>query len=49
VTRYPPVDVVIMGAGAAWALLAAQLVAAGKSVVVLEAGPAWTLSDLVSS
>jgi choline dehydrogenase-like flavoprotein len=47
--RDAPVDVAIMGAGAAGALLAARLAAAGKSVVVLEAGPAWTLGDLVSS
>lgn len=42
-------DVVIMGAGAAGALLAARLATAGKSVVVLEAGPAWQLADLISS
>ena len=42
-------DVVIMGAGAAGALLAARLAEAGKSVVVLEAGPAWRLADLISS
>jgi choline dehydrogenase-like flavoprotein len=47
--RDAPVDVVIMGAGAAGGLLAARLATAGKSVVVLEAGPAWTLGDLVSS
>lgn len=38
-----------MGAGAAGSLLAARLAAAGKSVVVLEAGPPWQLGDLVSS
>lgn len=38
-----------MGAGAAGSLLAARLAKAGRSVVVLEAGPAWTLDDLVSS
>jgi choline dehydrogenase-like flavoprotein len=43
------VDIAIMGAGAAGSLLAARLAAAGKSVVVLEAGPPWTLDDLVSS
>lgn len=42
-------DAVIVGAGAAGCLYAARLAAAGKSVVVLEAGPAWRLSDLVSS
>ena len=38
-----------MGAGAAGALLAARLAETGKSVVVLDAGPAWTLGDLTSS
>lgn len=42
-------DVAIMGAGAAGALLAARLAEAGKSVVVLEAGPAWQLTNLISS
>jgi choline dehydrogenase-like flavoprotein len=42
-------DTVIMGAGAAGALFAARLAAAGQRVVVLEAGPAWELGDLVSS
>jgi choline dehydrogenase-like flavoprotein len=42
-------DIVIMGAGAAGALLAARLSKAGKSIVVLDAGPAWTLGDLTSS
>ncbi len=44
-----PVDVVIVGAGAAGCLFAAKLSAAGKSVVVLDAGPAWSTGDLVSS
>ena len=43
------VDVVIVGAGAAGCLFAAKLAAAGKSVTVLDAGPAWTTNDLVSS
>lgn len=43
------VDVAIAGAGAAGALIAARLATAGRSVVVLEAGPGWALSDLVSS
>jgi len=43
------VDVVIVGAGAAGCLYAARLAQAGKKVVVLESGPAWKLSDLVSS
>lgn len=38
-----------MGAGAAGSLLAARLAAAGRSVVVLDAGPAWRLTDLRSS
>jgi choline dehydrogenase-like flavoprotein len=42
-------QVAIMGAGAAGTLLAARLAAAGKSVVVLDAGPPWTMADLVSS
>ncbi len=42
-------DVVIMGAGAAGALLADRLASAGQRVVVLEAGEDWALSDLVSS
>ena len=43
------VDVVIVGAGAAGCLFAAKLSAAGKSVVVIDAGPAWSTDDLVSS
>lgn len=43
------VDAVIMGAGAAGSLLAARLAGAGRSVVVLDAGPPWTLGDLTSS
>jgi choline dehydrogenase-like flavoprotein len=42
-------DVVIVGAGAAGSLAAAKLAQAGKSVVVLEAGPGWTVRDLTSS
>lgn len=42
-------DAVIVGAGAAGALFAARLAKAGKSVLVLEAGPPWTLGDLTSS
>lgn len=49
VTRPDKVDVVIVGAGAAGSLYAAKLAAAGKSVVVLEAGPPWHEGDLVSS
>ena len=43
------VDAVIVGAGAAGSFWAERLAHAGKSVVVLEAGPPWQLSDLVSS
>ena len=39
----------IMGAGAAGSLLAARLASAGRSVIVLEAGPPWSMFDLVSS
>lgn len=42
-------DVAIIGAGPAGSLFAARLAEAGKSVVVLEAGPPWQLRDLVSS
>ena len=44
-----PVDVVIVGAGAAGGVFAAVLARAGKSVRILEAGPPWTRDDLVSS
>lgn len=42
-------EVVIVGAGAAGAYMAARLAEAGKSVIVLDAGPAWTMNDLVSN
>lgn len=42
-------DVAIVGAGAAGCLAAAKLAQAGRSVVVLESGPAWKTSDLISS
>src|SRR5438067_6815795 len=43
------VDVVIIGAGASGSVFAAVLAKAGKKVVVLEQGPDWQLSDLISS
>jgi choline dehydrogenase-like flavoprotein len=43
------VDAVIVGSGAAGSAMAAKLAQGGKSVVVLEAGPARSLGDLVSS
>ena len=43
------VDVVIVGAGASGSVFASVLAKAGKKVVILEAGPDWQLTDLVSS
>src|SRR6267143_2607482 len=43
------VDVAIVGAGASGSVFAAVLANAGKKVVVLETGPDWQLSDLISS
>src|SRR5262249_43390900 len=43
------VDVVIVGSGASGSTFAAVLAKAGKRVVVLEQGPDWQLSDLISS
>jgi choline dehydrogenase-like flavoprotein len=42
-------DVVIVGSGASGSTFAAVLAKAGKKVVVLEQGPDWQLSDLISS
>jgi len=42
-------DVVIIGAGAAGSFYAERLAKAGKTVIVLEAGPAWGLEHMVSS
>jgi len=43
------VDVVVVGAGASGSVYAAVLAKQGKRVVVLEQGPDWQLSDLISS
>src|SRR5262245_37342872 len=43
------VDVVIVGSGASGSTFAAVMAKAGKKVVVLEAGPDWKLTDLISS
>jgi choline dehydrogenase-like flavoprotein len=43
------VDVAIVGAGASGSVYAAVLAKAGKKVVVLEQGPDWQLTDLISS
>jgi choline dehydrogenase-like flavoprotein len=42
-------EVIIVGAGAAGAYMAARLAEAGKAVMVLDAGPAWSMDDLVSN
>jgi len=42
-------EVLIVGAGAAGAYMAASLASAGKTVTVLDAGPSWKLEDLVSN
>src|SRR4249919_657866 len=43
------VDVVIVGAGASGCLYGSVLAKAGKKVVLLEAGPDWQSTDLISS
>lgn len=43
------VDAVVVGSGAAGSAMAAKLAQGGKSVVVLEAGPARPMGNLVSS
>jgi choline dehydrogenase-like flavoprotein len=48
-TRLEKADVVIVGAGASGSVYAAVLAKAGKKVVVLEQGPDWQLTDLISS
>ena len=42
-------DVVIVGAGASGSVYASVLAKAGKKVVLIESGPDWELSDLISS
>jgi choline dehydrogenase-like flavoprotein len=48
-TKDQIMDVVIVGAGIAGAMMASRLAKGGKSVMVLDAGPAWNMGDLVSS
>ena len=43
------VDVVIVGAGASGSTFASVLAKAGKKVVLLDNGPDWQLTDLISS
>ncbi len=43
------VDVVIVGAGASGSVFASVLAKAGKKVVLLDNGPDWQLTDLISS
>src|SRR3984893_18356425 len=43
------VDVVVVGAGASGSVYAATLAKAGKKVVVMDNGPDWQNSDLISS
>ena len=43
------VDAVIVGAGASGSVFAAALAKAGKKVVVMDNGPDWKTSDLISS
>jgi choline dehydrogenase-like flavoprotein len=42
-------EIAIIGAGAAGCFMAHRLAAAGRDVHVFDAGPPWTLGDLVSS
>jgi len=44
-----PVDAIVVGSGAAGSNMAARLAEGGKRVLILEAGPARTPADLVSS
>ena len=46
---YEKADIVIVGAGASGSVYASVMAKAGKKVVLLEAGPDWQPSDLISS
>ncbi|HEY3785803.1 MAG TPA: GMC family oxidoreductase [Steroidobacteraceae bacterium] len=46
---HEPLDAIIIGSGAAGSSMAAHLAEGGKRVLILEAGPARTAADLVSS
>ena len=48
-TTHEKVDVVIAGAGASGSTFAAVLAKAGKKVVLIDNGPDWQLTDLISS
>ena len=45
----PKVDAVIVGGGAAGCLIAAKLSQRGKKIIILEQGPDWQATDLISS
>jgi choline dehydrogenase-like flavoprotein len=46
---YEKIDAVIVGAGASGSVFASVLTRAGKKVVLLDNGPDWQLTDLISS
>jgi choline dehydrogenase-like flavoprotein len=48
-SAHEKVDVVVVGSGASGSTYAAALAKAGKKVVVLDNGPDWKLTDLISS
>lgn len=49
ITSTSQVDVLVIGSGAAGSIFAAKAAAAGKQVLILEAGPERSLEDLISS